>query len=490
MPAITADPVPCELDARAIDQLKDQAGGPDATWSDALALGEALAAALLPPVVSNALNLAITQAQAAPAEGVRIRLILTGSELNNLPWEFAVFNRAGGESTISDFLALLPQVSLVRYPVATALAAWRIAAKAPAKVLVAVASPSNLTKLNVAAERDLVIQALGDSTLFTVSGVAHAQRGQLPHRDNPAHIFHFAGHGTFDEQPSAQPGAYQGTGSIFVEDDYGDADRLEAGQLAIQLRDAGVRVAVLGACETAERDDLQAWSSVAEALLKADVGAVVAMQFPVRDISALRFAQRFYGSLALGLSIDEATTAGRVAIAEMTPEDARGWATPVLYLHTPDGVIFPEFLADPALDSERAQARTRARLEIDSLKGKATNIRIGEMGGGAVDADARVKVVEASGILQNVVIDTLGGGAVEATLEIDAIEGEATNVFIDQFRSEGAAVDSQTKAREVRGGGSLTGVKIGTLGAGGRGPRSKPRPTKAKPPRVPDHSPE
>ena len=131
-PGLFNDPVPRELDVIAVGDLKDKAGGPegpDFDWKDARRLGEALGAALLPDEVWNALNNRITQAAAAQ-EGVRVRLMLSGSELNNWPWEFTVFNRAGGEIKISDFLALMPNVSLVRHT-ATPLPAWRVEAKVP-----------------------------------------------------------------------------------------------------------------------------------------------------------------------------------------------------------------------------------------------------------------------------------------------------------------------------------------------------------------------
>jgi hypothetical protein len=175
-PGIFSDPVLCELDVRALGDLKEKASGPAADWKDARLLGEALAAVLLPPAVWNALNNKITQAAGA-GEGVRVRLMLSGHELNNWPWEFILFNRAGGESKVSDFLALMPNVSLVRHT-STPLPAWRVTAKIPVRVLVAVASPTGWPKLNVVGERDVVVKALAGCTQLTVDSVEHAQRQQ------------------------------------------------------------------------------------------------------------------------------------------------------------------------------------------------------------------------------------------------------------------------------------------------------------------------
>jgi hypothetical protein len=425
VPGVFEQPIPCELDVRALEGLKDKASGTDANWNDARRLGEALAAALLPSDVWNALNNHITQAAAAQ-EGVRVRLMLSGSDLKNWPWEFLVFNRAGGENKVSDFLALMPNVSLVRHT-ATPLPAWRVEAKIPAKVFVAVASPTKWPKLKVDEERNIVENALKGCAQLSVAPVERTRRSQLPDKVSRAHIFHFAGHGKFEQVQSPVPGAYEGKASVILEDEYGDEDSLDAELLAIQLRDAGVRVAVLGACLTAQRDDAGAWSSTAETLLKAEFGAVIGMQFPVLDKSALRFAERFYGTLAIGLSIDEAVATGRVAVA--ASGDSRGWATPVLYLRSPDGVIFTEFASNPALET----ARVKAYQEIDVLKGEARNVKIDRMEGGSLDAIQTVKVVEKGASLENVTIGALTSGKLNAEQKIDEVKGKATGLSIDKL---------------------------------------------------------
>jgi len=234
-------------------------------------------------------------------------------------------------------------------------------------VMIAAASPEQWPKLKVSEEVTLIKKALEKNFQVSVSSLEHAQRTGMPDKTHQAHIFHFAGHGKFERQQSATPGAYEGTSSLILEDEYGDEDVLDAALLALQLREAGVRVAVLGACQTAQRDDVNAWSSVAESLLKAELGAVVGMQFPVRDDSATAFAEHFYGALALGLSIDEAVSAGRVAVAAL--DDARGWANPALYLRADNGVIFPAIAADPQLATARQQAVLRVEQRATRVRG-------------------------------------------------------------------------------------------------------------------------
>ncbi|MBX3325701.1 MAG: CHAT domain-containing protein [Nitrospira sp.] len=479
VPGVFNDPIPRELDAIELRELTNKAGGADADWKDAQRIGEALAAALLPDVVWNVLNSKITQAEASQ-EGVRVRLMLSGSELNRWPWEFLVFNRAGGEIKVSDFLALVPNVSLVRHT-ATPLPAWRVKATPPARVLVGVASPDGWPKLQVAKESDGIAKAFKGSAQLIVETVGHLQKSNLPSKSKPAHLFHFAGHGKFELTQSSVPGSYEGKASVVLEDGYGDEDMLDAELLAVVLRDAGVRVAVLGACQTAQRDDLGMWSSVAESLLKAGLAAVVGMQFSVLDKSALCFAERFYGALAVGLSIDEAVAAGRVAVA--VAGDSRGWATPILYLRSPDGVIFNEFASSPALET----ARVNARQEIDVLKGRAINVRIDAMEAGIIEAVQKAKVVEKGALLENVAVKTMTSGKVDAIQQIDKVKGKSTNVSIDTLTVGGGSVCAAVDVGEVSSGGSLTGVKIGTLGSDRSTPPS--RSTKAKPPLGPVKAP-
>jgi hypothetical protein len=397
-------PIKCELDLKVLRQLKDAATASGATWKEASALGDFLSSVLLPPAIFNVISERINIA-AAKKEGLRIRLILSGAELNNVPWEFLVFNRAGGEGKASDFLCLMPNVSLVRHP-ASALPQWNVEATAPVKVTIAAASPEHWPKLQVSDEVALIKKAL-ENAQVSVSTVEHARRTGMPDKTHQAHIFHFAGHGKFERQQSATPGAYEGTSSLILEDEYGDEDELNANILALQLREAGVRVAVLGACQTAQRDDVNSWSSVAESLLKAELGAVVGMQFPVRDDSATAFAKHFYGALALGLSIDDAVSAGRVAVAAL--EDARGWANPALYLRADNGVIFPAIAADPQLETARQQAVLRIVQTAKTVRGLFEGPTIERITNGAhVSVEQTVEDVEEGGVVRGGTYGTIG----------------------------------------------------------------------------------
>jgi hypothetical protein len=176
---------------------------------------------------------------------------------------------------------------------------------------------------------------------------------------------------------------------------------LAADRLAGLLRQAGVRVAVLGACESGRRDRVSPWAGVAPALVADQVAAIVAMQYRVRDSYAIKFARAFYTALAVGLSVDEAVSAGRLAVYD-EDDMSRSWGVPVLYMRSPDGVVFPRI-------SERASGsadafRTAVRQVVGTIDkgGKVVGIKIVRSAGGAatieVSQEARVVRDELVGI--------------------------------------------------------------------------------------------
>lgn len=396
-----ASPIDAKYDARAMRQL---VGGWDTRqpdWPAAIQVGHILAETLLPGPVRELLVRSRDSVR-AQSKGLRLRLVLEGA-LHNIPWEYILLNQAGGEATPTDFLALAPDISIVRHQAAT-IPAWDVKAELPARLVAALASPSGPPALDLAKERAAITAALSERTDISVTWQEEATKDTLLAGAERAHLFHFAGHGVLKTEMAAQPGTFEGAGSLILDDGFGDAEELPASQLALQLRQAGVRVAVLGACESGRRDDVNVWSSVAAALLKADLGAVVAMQYKVRDDSAIAFAGELYRGLVAGLSIDEAVTSGRLKVAQ---GDVAGWGTPVLYLRAPDGVVFPEYAADPQLEPARKQARVESEQQIETVRGAVTGIRAKTVSAGELVSRQTIGTVEAGGSVVGVDIDSI-----------------------------------------------------------------------------------
>lgn len=347
----------CDL-RRVAPAMAHPGPGPDGL----LAAGVALGAALFPDLVAARLRRVITAARAGGA-GVRIRL-LCGAALQRLPWEYAILPPEQGEATPADFLALMPQVSLVRDHEGAPRPRW---SEGPVRhILGCVAAPRTTPAIDVEHERSQLARAVAGRDVT----VRWTERGTRPSSAlAAADLFHFAGHGVFE--PGAErdaPAATRdvktrppwrsrhdpGAGQLVFDDGAGGEDRVAAGDLAITLRALGVRVAVINACHGARGDPGRWWSSTAAALLHGGVPRVIAMQHALLDTSALAFTTALYGALAEGDSLDDAVRRGRLAVFD---RDGFGWGTPVLYLAAEETVA----ISEPAT---AAAARPPARAPV------------------------------------------------------------------------------------------------------------------------------
>ncbi len=110
-----------------------------------------------------------------------------------------------------------------------------------------------------------------------------------------------------------------------------------------------VRLAVLSACETAalscetRSHQIAFDSTLATALVMAQIPAVVAMPFSVEDDVSPTFVYHFYEALAEGRTLEEALARARHA---MLPTHRPAWFIPVLYRHISDQEEPVALLAD------------------------------------------------------------------------------------------------------------------------------------------------
>lgn len=122
----------------------------------------------------------------------------------------------------------------------------------------------------------------------------------------PIQVLHFDGHGIFDLE--------QGQGLLAFEDEEGQLSRVSAEDLAQVLQDSGVRLAVLTACQSAQSSADDAFSSVATRLIGSGIDTVVAMSASIQVVSATRYAEAFYRSLATGAEVSVAQERARLAL--------------------------------------------------------------------------------------------------------------------------------------------------------------------------------
>ena len=189
----------------------------------------------------------------------------------------------------------------------------------------------------------------------------------------PYHIVHFDGHGTYMDPKDiggAQPsfsnhqlkGDPTGPRGFLV---FENPDRTPHGsfidgtRIGALLRDAAVPFLVLNACQSAFaeapseprdqadqageiRDEVEAYGSLAQAVMEAGAAGVVAMRYSVYVVTAAQFVAELYGELARGRLLGEAVTSARRNLADEPDRrlayDARplqDWCVPVVYEREP-----------------------------------------------------------------------------------------------------------------------------------------------------------
>jgi Tol biopolymer transport system component len=299
-------------------------------------------------------NLAISQSRAdANDAGLRIRLRFSDCpELSELPWEY-LYDREHNR-----FLCLSDRTPLVRY-LEVSDPVHVVPVTPPLRILVVIASPSDLPQLDSEQEWSNVTAALSQLTqrgrvevVRLAKPTLSALQRQL--RRDTYHIIHFIGHGGFD--PKTQGGM------LAMEDDHGRYRLVGGDDLGMLLHNhRSLRLAVLNSCEGARGDRADPFSGTAQSLIQQGIPAVVAMQFEITDDAAITFGRALYEAIADGYPLDAATTEARIAL--YADGNQTEWGTPVLYLRAPDGRIFdiqPPSTAEQARQEAEQQARREA----------------------------------------------------------------------------------------------------------------------------------
>jgi hypothetical protein len=295
--------------------------------TDAEAAGALLREHLLPAQIWTLFSIGWLAAK-NKGKNLRVRLRIKPPEIGMLPWEYCFDSEL-------QFLALRREMPIVRY-IEQGSIPERVAAPRPARILLASASPSGWDTIDAAGEVAQVrqeLQNLVNEGLIEVQVMDHTTWDSLQLKLNTfqPHIFHFIGHGTFKVD--------SGRGAIVLENEQGGPHELASRTFATQLQSLGVKVVILNACKTAAQSRTDAFMGIAPALVRANIPAVIAMQFAIPQDTAARFARQLYRFLAIGQPLDRAITETRINISGY---DEVFWAIPVLFMRAPDGVIWKE----------------------------------------------------------------------------------------------------------------------------------------------------
>ena len=331
------------------DELVAYRGPAGPTMDAALAdVGRRLTADFLGGDVGEALAARVAKAEAL-GELAELGLDVH-EELSDLPWETLVVPRPDGAVPDIGATPLVLHHNVAVFRAASGLGptpAYKV--RGPLRILVAIGSPESQDRsgelLNYEAELTRIVRSVeaarrGGSAYVRVlhRGTVSAIRRALAEDPEGFHVLHLSCHA--------------GPGTLVLEDDDGNEDRVSAKRLVEEAVPAGadLPLVVLAGCATglrgpAEADTEAKLMSFAEALARRGVPQVLAMQAPVSDPYATELAGELYSWLATARDTDVL-----VALAEARracerrrqdlPVDAprRGepeWATPALLVRGP-----------------------------------------------------------------------------------------------------------------------------------------------------------
>ncbi len=263
--------------------------------------------------------------------GLRVRLHLRGAPaLADLPWEYLY------DTSLNRFLALSSETPVVRY-LELPESVRSLPISPPLRVLVMISSPTDYPRLDVDREWAKISEALADVQGLGLVVAERLEEATLPAlqrklRRGTYHIFHFIGHGGFDEH--AQDGVL-----LLEEGEMGRGRAVTGQDLGVLLRDhRPLRLVILNACEGARASRTDPFAGAAQSIVQQGIPAVIAMQFEISDDAAIAFSHEFYGALADRYPVDAALAEARKGIYAKTTD--LEWGTPVLYLRAADGFIF------------------------------------------------------------------------------------------------------------------------------------------------------
>ncbi len=301
-------------------------------------IGSALFQALFPEPIRRRWDECALAVGDQPGRGLRLLLKSDPTcrdtvEIHRLPWELLRDPRTGA------FLALSHRTPIVRQLALDDGAVLEEPEPARRLRLLAVVSlgPSD-EPLDLDREWRTIEAALSDRPSIELTRLVNPTFGELTEtlRDGRFHVLHYMGHGFHDP--------HSGEGSLVLTSGEGMTTLLSAERLAQVARDVdSLRLVVLNACDTGRspQSGHAAFTSLAHALIRGGVPAVLAMQVPIPDAAAIDLSRTFYRHLAAGRAVDEALAEARIAIYATDSGGASGaWAVPVLYVRRPALVIF------------------------------------------------------------------------------------------------------------------------------------------------------
>ncbi len=280
------------------------------------------------------------------SEVLRLRLGLKDSYTARLPWE--VLHAGGKGSYGSSFrpLATGIDVAFSRYQPNTPQSNSELLPSFhnhyPLRILMVLAAPEDKDSLELKQEA-MQLQAelnrnYSNSNTIELNLLEQPGREELTQalEQGQYQVFHYAGHSNFGDS---------GGNIYLVSRHTGLTEKLYGDDLAGLLVNNGIQLAVFNSCRGANANFTQAdgdWqqSSLAQALVKRGVPAVLAMAERIPDEVALTLTRLLYRNINQGHPIDISLSRARQGLIAAYGSNQLYWALPVLYLHRKfDGVL-------------------------------------------------------------------------------------------------------------------------------------------------------
>lgn len=282
---------------------------------------------------------------------LRLVMQIDAAELACLPWELMHNPKPPRlDLVLNEEISLIRFTPLKRSPP-------KLTYKTPLTILVAIANPvdAQLRPLDVEAEKNKIAEQLRPLTLevksrwlpaalsrylrlfgdvrlrFCENATLDKLRTELEEGED-IDVLHFIGHSRIDPETKSS--------FLELETESGSRDSVSAEALGDILNNSQVKLVLLNSCQGAAASSYDAFSGLAQTLVSIGVPGVVAMQFPIRDDTAVLFSETFYSTLITNFSVETAIARVRRRVFTVKREDKLGWATPVVFLRSKEGIIF------------------------------------------------------------------------------------------------------------------------------------------------------
>jgi len=316
-----------EFDAAPLNAWLQQLAEHTLAPKDLPALGVALYECLFVGEINLVFQRALGETLGCDDLGLRLRLRLNPPELTALPWEYLysperrLFLAASVETPVSRYLNLPEPIR-------------QLACPAQINLLAVVTKNSGLdTSDEQLALKEVATKLGGKINLTFLEGEATSMAIRAALRKKAYHIFHYAGHGSFESN------------AAFIHLDHAEnlTAPMSAGHFAQFFVDyPSLRFVFLNACQGAARSAREALVGVAPQLVLRGVPAVVAMQDRIANDDAILFATEFYEELCNSHDsgqVEAAISRARKALLQERPTSAV-FGNPVLYLRADDGRLW------------------------------------------------------------------------------------------------------------------------------------------------------